>query len=457
MVKIKKGLVFCVVATLLFSVSFVGCSASKNEGQQITNSLSKEEAVKDTKIATGDLSTSSADVTTVDTSVKGSITYWTWDKAAPYYAERFTKMYPNTKVTVNVIPGDYFAKIRQMLSSGVDVPDVLMQQNYGVEANDSALENLSEPPYNAQQYKSKFYAFWYNSGVGTDGKLRIMPNAPGMSGNFYRRDVAKDLLGTDDPTQVGAALKDWQTVYDLGVKLKQISGGKKFIIGSGTDVVNTMNAQTGKPYVNGTKLDFSIILNSLEMGKKFRAAGLDAKAEQWTPAQTACMKAGTILMYPSGSWYEAYGIVANVGTSQDGLWGVTSTPGGNVSTGGNGFSIPVKAKNKDLAWKFIEFATMNPAMQADQLKKFSCFPAMMSAASDPYFSLPVPLFKGQARTIFSDLAKNMIFTPVTKYDTAINTILAKYTPQVLTGKITPQQAIDTATKETLSQFPELHK
>ena len=36
----------------------------------------------------------------------------------------------------------------------------------------------------------------------------------------YRRDIAKDVFGTDDPEAVGEKVKDWATIKDTAAELK---------------------------------------------------------------------------------------------------------------------------------------------------------------------------------------------------------------------------------------------
>lgn len=444
----------CIVLAVLLAMS--GCQNSK--GKTIGNEYDKDQAVSDTGIATKDLEESKGEEETaaVNEELTGEITYWTWDKAAPYYAERFTKKYPNVKVNVNVVP-DYPTKIKQVLTSGVDVPDVIMVENaqYGYEANDPALENLGEAPYNATEMRSQFYEFWFDSGIGLDGILRVMPNSPGMAANFYRRDIAQEALGTDDPEEVAAKLKTWDDVYEAGLILKEKSKGKRFMVSHASDVYSAMLSQTGKALVEDNKVSTDLFIAPLNMAKKFRDAGIEAKQKE-TAEISAGMKNGDVMMYRSGSWGESYTIVANVQDTQDGLWGVTDVPGGNVNSGGNGFAIPTAAKNKELAWEFIKFATTDLTMQADQLKKFSCYPAFKEAANDPYFELPVPLFDGQiARKKYGEMGENMVFVPRTKYDDAIGVIMGKYQDDVFNGKLTAEDAVNKMKDELLAQFKEL--
>lgn len=454
----RRNRVLCACLAGLLLAACSGCGNSKNEGQTIGKDYTESQALDDTGIAAADLGDDSSTVSReVDESVTGEISYWTWDKGAPYYAQQFATKYPNAQVEVNVF-ADYYTKLQQMLSSGAEVPDVIMVENayYGELANSTAVEDLGSEPYNAMEMRDDYYDFWFDSGIGTDGVLRVMPNSPGMAANFYRRDIAKELFGTDDPEEVGKLLSDWDAVYEYGLKLKEISNGEKYIVPNAKEVFNTMVAQTGEARVEDNVINTEMFIEPLNTAKKFREAGIDGKQTDWSPEWSAGMKNGQVLMYQSGSWGESYTVIANVQDTQDGLWGVTSVPGGNVNNGGNGFAIPKAADNKELAWTFINFAVTDVDMQADQLKKFACFPALKEAADDPYFELPVPLFDGQvARKKYAELGEDMIFSPRTKYDSAISTILDKYVENVFNGQMTAEDAVEKMKSEMMSQYKEL--
>lgn len=453
-----KRIFALILAILLALTGLALAEGSKEEGKTIDKDYTKDQAVSDTGIATTDLSDQLGEETAGDNWVNedltGELEYWTWDNAAPYYAEAFTKHYPNVKVTVNVVP-DYWTKMKQVLATGAGLPDAAMiEANYYQEAANSYLfEDLNAQPYNAEAIRGKYIEFWWDSGIGEDGVQRVVPNSPGMAGCFYRRDLVEQLLGYDDPEQVGQALSDWDKVYELGVQLRDMSEGKKFIITTVNDMATLMRLQSGKTYVMEGKLDLSFLRPIWETCLKFRNEGLDAKYSEWTPEGAAMMKNGDVLMYNSGSWFESYCIVANCGTETDGLWGVTTMPVKNVSSGGNGFAIPTGAENKELGWEFIKFSITDPTMQADQLKRFSCYPALIEAQNDPYFDLDVPLFKNQkARKFFGEIAQSIDVPARQKDDDGISTIVNKYFDDMILGNIDIDTALSEAENEIRSIY-----
>ena len=431
-----------------------GGSESKEEGMTVSKETTEEEATEKTGIAT-ELLEDKEKIRQADESVTGHIVYWTWDNAAPYYGEAFTEKYPNATIEVRVVP-EYFDKLKQVMATGVGVPDVAMIENnfYGEMANSKVLTDLT--PYGVEDMKDQFLEFWFESGRGADGVMRVMPNAPGMAGNFYKRDLAKIMFGDDQPATVEENLKTWDDVYQFGMELKEKTNGEKFIVTHASEVYSLMLAQSGKSPVVDNVVNLDHYIEPMKAATKFRSAGLDAKAASWTAEWSAAMKEGSVFMYNSGSWFEAYGIVSNVGTEQDGEWGVAAMPGGNVSQGGNGFAIPAAAGNKDLAWKFIEFATTDMDMQADQLKRFSCYPGYIPAQEDAYFALPVPLFNGQkARLYYGELASDMVFVQRSKWDNIVTTVIGQYLENVFNGEMTAEEALEKTVDQLLVENAEL--
>ncbi len=387
--------------------------------------------------------------------VKGKLVVWTWDGHMTKDAENFKKQFPNVELDLQVVPG-FFTKIKQALTTGVGLPDVIMVENgqYGEFAQNSKFVNLLEAPYNAGELKSQFLTFWYNNGLSLSGEeLRIFPRAPGMGAAFYRRDVAKKAFGTDDPAALEKLLPNLNAIIANAKSFKEKVGPNSSIMSGADTLFNLALKQQGKALYDVKTNSFDA--NRLKEPFNLAARGIAAGIKPTSAAFWDDMKAGNWLFHPDGSWGEAYTIKAGLGTdektgkpNQNGLWGVMSTPGGNVNNGGNGLAILSTSKNKTAAWAFVKSLALDVDVAVNYMREVAVYPALIAAQKSDYFNEPVEFFAGQkARLKYGELAKNTIQIPVTPYDSAIQGIINKYIGTVLEGKMTADIAIQTIADE----------
>ena len=68
--------------------------------------------------------------------------------------------------------------------------------------------------------------------IGTDneGTFIGIPNTAAPGGLFYRRDLAKEYLGTDDPEEIAAMMPTWQDFIEVGKDVVAKSGGSVSMI-----------------------------------------------------------------------------------------------------------------------------------------------------------------------------------------------------------------------------------
>jgi len=390
----------------------------------------------------------------VDNSITGKLVVWTWDGHMPKDVENFKKQYPKVELDVQVVPG-YFTKIKQALTTGVGLPDVIMVESgqYGEFAQNARFEDLLQPPYNAGKLKSQFMSFWWNNGLSLNGELRIFPRSPGMGAAFYRRDVAKKAFGTDDPAQLEKLLPNLNAVVRNAKAFKDKMGPNSSIVPGGDTLFSLALKQQGRPLYDAKTDSFDA--NRLRIPFEVAMRGIKAGIKPTSAAFWDDMKAGNFLFYTDGSWGEAYTIKAGLGTdektgkpNQNGLWGVMSTPGGNVNIGGNGLAILSTSKNKKAAWAFVSSLATDVEVAVNYMKDVAVYPSLIAAQKSTFFNEPVEFFGGQkARLKYGELAKTTIQTPVTPYDSAIQNIINKYVGSVLEGKMTASKAIQTIADE----------
>ena len=131
----------------------------------------------------------------------------------------------------------------------------------------------------AGQYK-------YTQDIATaDGVLKgvTWQATPGLF--VYRRSIAKDVLGTDDPTEVQAALSDWDK-FDA-VAEQAAAKGYKMLSGY-DDSFRTFSNNVSAPWVDGTtvKVDANI-MKWVEQTKNYTEKGYNNKSSLWNDVWAA--------------------------------------------------------------------------------------------------------------------------------------------------------------------------
>lgn len=146
---------------------------------------------------------------------------------------------------------------------------------------------------------------------------------------FYRRDIAKDVLGTDDPEAIQAEMKDWDSFFALADKLKE----KNYKIVSGPDIIKyaVWDSQT-QPWVNITDDSETLALDDtvsqyLELAKKLYDGDYTNNAGNWSAdgkwATGMTVSDGDVFCYFGCPWF--VGSMKDAG-AEDGVWGAVVGP-----------------------------------------------------------------------------------------------------------------------------------
>ena len=95
----------------------------------------------------------------------------------------------------------------------------------------------------------------------------------------YRRSIAKDVLGTDDPAEVQTYLSDWDKFNEVAAKAAE--KGYKMLSGY-DDSYRTFSNNVSAPWVDGTtvKVDANI-MKWVEQTKEFTDKGYNNKSRLW--------------------------------------------------------------------------------------------------------------------------------------------------------------------------------
>ena len=174
----------------------------------------------------------------------------------------------------------------------------------------------------------------------------------------------------------------------------------------------------------------------------------DGSAIDWTTDQgerIQGVKDGRIAMFSDGPYY--MGILKSAAPEMAGQWKVAlhpfkKNPGSYL--GGTGLVIPSNAKNKEAAWKFIQFA-MQPENQIGVYKNAGAAPATTAALNSAEVNAADPYFGGeQAFGVFLETMKTAHHFPYVRSWADIDTAFTNAMQQVALDQKSVKDALDEA-------------
>ena len=260
---------------------------------------------------------------------------------------------------------------------------------------------------------------------------------------IYRRSIAKDVLGTDDPEKVQAALSDW-TKFDAVAAQAKEKGYLMTASESATYRVfsnNVSSAWVDKD--NNLQID-DAMKTWMTQAKDFTDKGYTQTCDIFSDECTAQMfKDGKTMCYFGPAWYFNF----CMGNAQDadkgcyGDWAICEGPQAHFWGG---------------TWLLAPVGTDNPAMVADIMNTFINNEDVCTklVKNEMQFSNNQKVnaacaaeggndfLGGQNDTaVFCELAKNIVFENHTIYDQVINEDLQKCWREYCDGDVTEDAAL----------------
>ncbi|GHF50557.1 multiple sugar transport system substrate-binding protein [Deinococcus metalli] len=372
------------------------------------------------------------------------------DSAIKAILPAWNKLHPNVTIKLQAQEyADHHNAMTTALATGQGLPDVMAIEIGFVSkfAEGQGLENLDNAPYNAGQYKKLFTPFTIGQATSSDKRFIAMPTDIGPGTFFYRKDVL-DKAGVNPLT----LQTSWESFIEGGKKIKAKTGA--YLINTAASINNVIirtNLKPGEGIYFDSKNNLLVgpdnarFVRAFTLSKQVRDAGLDAKIGEWSNEWYDAFKKGTVATQFSGAWLQ--GALQNwMAPDTKGLWRVQNLPEkGFASWGGSFYAIPSKAVNKQWAWEFIKFMTLEQSSQITAFKDNGAFPALLAAQKDKAFSEAVPFLGGQqARVLWRDAAAKTQPIDVNKYDSVAEQIVQTELTNVLEQGKDIKQALSDA-------------
>jgi ABC-type glycerol-3-phosphate transport system substrate-binding protein len=385
-----------------------------------------------------------------------TLTIWGWNinitayKAA--YVE-FVKKNPTIKMNAPEMAfNDVHDKLLTSLAAGTGAPDIsnVEQTRVPLFAVGGGLLDMTS---RISKYKNDFVRYAYDAGI-SDGKVYATPWDVGPSAIYYRKDIF-DKAGAAPP-------KSWDEFIVTGKKVTADTNGDGKIdqymlpMGPSDSRIFAMFLHSrGGNFFNEKGdliLDRPEVLDTLQwytdLALKHNIGLLQAF---WEPAWFNAFKEGRIATIPIAVWFS--GQIKEQAPDLAGKWRITPWPTptgkpGGANWGGSSMVIPEQGKNKEEAWKMVEFFLATKEGQLAMYKATNIFPAFYPALKDKTFDEPDPYYGGQPiGRIFIDALPNYTTWYYTKNwliaETGLNSAIAK----ILSKQATPKEALDAAIRE----------
>ncbi len=346
------------------------------------------------------------------------------------------------KVDIFLIEADYALKY-------IDSEYALPIKDLGIKESDIA-----------EQYK-------YTQDIVTDSKGVLKglswQGCPGVL--FYNRDAAKEVLGSDDPATVQAAVKDWDTFVATAEKAKAAGYN---MVSSVMDTYRTYSNNVSTKWVVDGKIKVDDNLKKwADDSKKLVDAGMAGTHALWSAEWSAGFyPEGKVFCYFGPAWLVNFSMAAKnedgswntASIGGQGKWGATEGPQG-FFWGGTWICAAAGTDNGDLIKDIMLKLTADATIMKGIVEKDDDFvnnkKAMEEMANSDYTSY---ILGGQnPLKMYMNGVADLDLSNLSKYDQACNEEFQNAMKNYFDGNATYDEALELFYKAVIEKHPELSK
>lgn len=376
----------------------------------------------------------------------------------------------------------YQQKLDPVLMSGKEAPDVFALENqYILKYIDSGkLMNLGLEGLNLQATAEKELISYVNDiAIDDEGIQRALSMQATPGAFFYRRNIAKEVLGTDNPDEVQKRLESFDDFMDLAEELKNYKIGEDdypdYRILSGlADIVYPLYSSRENGWINGDTLYVDkIMYNSTNDGEKdyfdyarMLQEGNKAGTEQdmyinettpWSEGWFADMSGERVFGYFLPTWGLHYLLKLNA-PETSGDWAICEGPQAFFN-GGTWLGVNESTEMTEAAKDFIEFYAFNEDFAKDWANDTGDFVSNISVVEEIKDNFTEEFLGGQNHyEIFANLVGDINSKTLSPYDSTINpyfeTAMISYATQA-EGYETKEACMKLFIDSVKSSFPDL--
>ncbi len=356
------------------------------------------------------------------------------------------------------------ALLKQADAAADDKVDIFLSEtdyvNKYTDAEADVAMPLSDLGINPDTDLADQYAFTKVTASDTNGVQRgsTWQCCPGLL--VYRRDIAKEVFGTDDPEVVGEKVKDWDTIKATA---KELSDKGYFTFASYADTFRLYGNSISNPWVKPGENVICVdqkIMDWVADSKEWLDAGyLDKTIKgQWNADWNQAMgSASNVFAFLFPAWGIDFTLKPNW-DGEEGMWAVTNPPQ-EYNWGGSYVHACTGTDNPQHVKDIILSVTADKDNLLKISKDFSDFTnaqsSMRQAAQDDKTFSSDFLGGQNAFQYFSPVAENIVMAPLSAYDQGCVELIQNAFSDYLQGQVDFEKAKSNFETAILEWYPEI--
>ena len=292
----------------------------------------------------------------------------------------------------------------------------------------------------------------------SDGNLKGLSwqGCPGAM--IYRRDIAKEVFGSDDPAEVQKKVADWDTFKATAEELKEKGYQMTSTV---NDAYRVFSNNVTSPWVVDGKITVDDnIKNWVDMSKEMVDAGETATYELWSDDWSkGFFKDSNVFSYFGPAWFIDFSMSADQDGSvgKDGGWAATEGPQG-FYWGGTWITAAAGTDNPTLVADIMRTMTTNVDVMKEIVTADNAFvnnkPAMEEMAKDESYGDAV-LGGQNPLAMFCAGADKIDLSNMSIYDQGCNEEFQNAMKNYFEGNASYDEALDLFYKAVVEKYPEL--
>lgn len=464
----KKKVISGLLCAVMVASLTAGCSSKNTQSQDASKESAAETTSKDA---------------TAEKGAKGEegkvINIYVWNdefktRYEDYYASKLPEGYTVNFVTTPSENNAYQNALDEALLNQADakaddkVDMFLVEADYILKyVNSDSTLDLKEIGITDEDM-SKQYDYTKVIAQDTNGLQKGISwqGCPGLY--IYRRSIAKEVLGTDDPAEVQKAINDWDSFDKTAAKMKE----KGYYMVSGfDDTYRTFSNNVSAPWVDGDKVVIDPNMEKwIEQTKDYTDKGYNQKtilwAAEWASGQGP---EGKVFGYFMPAWgvdftmaknslekAEADGGKQEAGNGSFGDWAATTGPE-SYNWGGTWICAAAGTDNADIVADIMKTICCDDDTMKKIVEEKNDFvnnkTIMEALAKSDYKSA----FLGGQNPLqmYCDAAEKVDMSKISPYDQGLNESLQTSMHDYFNGTVDKETAMKNFFTSIKEKYPEL--